>query len=149
MSDTLPLGLDRSLIGAEFDSSTSEPVAAEHIRAYADALGEAHPSYLGPDPIAPPTFCVKFRGTRFHHTAIPREAFHGGFDAGKDIHFGVPIRPGDVIHTRNVLHDVYEKTGRSGSMVFVVARQTMTNQRGEMIAVIDSRFMLRPKERAE
>lgn len=148
MGDTLPLGLDPSLIGAEFDSSTSEPVTAEDIRAYADALGETHPDYFGPNPVASPTFCVKFRGGRFHHTAIPREAFHGGFDAGKDIHFGVPIRPGDVIHTRNVLHEVYEKTGRTGSMVFVVSRQTLTNQRGEMIAVIDSRFMLRPKERA-
>ena len=147
MSDTLPLGLDRSLIGAEFDSSTSEPVAAEDIRAYADALGEAHPSYLGPDPIAPPTFCVKFRGTRFHHTAIPREAFHGGFDAGKDIHFGVPIRPGDVIHTRNVLHDVYEKTGRSGHMAFLVRRNTYTNQEGDPLAVVDVSTVFREIER--
>jgi len=70
-------------------------------------------------------------------------------DAGAATISFVPIRPGDVIHTRNVLHEVYEKTGRTGSMVFVVSRQTLTNQRGEMIAVIDSRFMLRPKERAE
>jgi hypothetical protein len=27
-----------------------------------------------------------------------------------------------------------------------LSRQTMTNQRGEMVARIDSRFMLRPKE---
>jgi acyl dehydratase len=149
MSESLPLGIDPALIGAEFDSSISEPVTAEDIRTYADSVGETHPAYVGPNPIAPPTFCVKFHGARFHHTAIPREAFRGGFDAGKDIQFGVPIRPGDVIHTRNVLYDVYEKTGRSGSMVFVVSRQTMTNQRGEMVAVVDSRFMLRPRERAE
>jgi hypothetical protein len=31
-------------------------------------------------------------------------------------------------------------------MVFVVSRQTMTNQRGEVVARIDSRFMLRPEE---
>lgn len=145
MNETLPLGLDASLIGTEFDSSTSEPVTAEDIREYAESLGDRHPAYTAREPVAPPTFCMKFRGNRFFHPSIPQEAFLGGFDAGKDIRFGVPIRPGDVIHTRNILHEVYEKTGRTGTMVFVVSRQTMTNQRGEMVAMIDSRFMLRPK----
>lgn len=143
MSDTLPLGIDAALIGVEFDSSTSEPVTVEEIRGYAASLGETHPAYFAPEPIAPPTFCVKFRGKRFLHPALPRHAFVRGLDAGKDIQFGEPIRAGDVIHTSNVLHEIYEKTGRSGSMVFVVSRQTMTNQRGERVAVIDSRFMLR------
>jgi hypothetical protein len=146
MSEGLPWGLDPALIGAEFDASTSAPVTAEEIREYAASLGEKHAAYFGADPIAPPTFCVRFRGNRFFHPDIPPEAFLRGFDAGKDIQFGAPIRPGDMIHTSNVLHEVYEKTGRTGSMVFVVSRQTMTNQHGEMVARIDSRFMLRPKE---
>jgi len=145
MSDTLPFGIDQSLIGSEFDSSTSEPVTAEDIHEYAASLGETYAGYFGANPIAPPTFCMKFRGNRFSHPSIPADAFRRGFDAGKDIHFGVPIHPGDVIHTSNVLHEVYEKTGRSGSMVFVVSRQRMTNQRGETVATIDNRFMLRPK----
>jgi hypothetical protein len=146
MSERLPLGLDPALIGSEFDASTSAPVTAEEIREYAASLGETHASYFGPDPVAPPTFCVRFRGNRFSHPGIPRQAFRRGFDAGKDIQFGAPIRAGDVIHTSNVLHDVYEKTGRTGSMVFIVSRQTMTNQRGEMVAKIDNRFMLRAEE---
>ncbi len=146
MSETLPLGLDPSLIGTEFDSSTSAPVTAEEIREYAESLGETHPAYFGPNPVAPPTFCVRFRGNRFFHPSISRQAFFRGFDAGKDIQFGAPIRAGDVIHASNILHEVYEKTGRTGSMVFIVSRQTMTNQRGEMVARIDNRFMLRPKE---
>jgi hypothetical protein len=145
MSERLPWGLDPALIGSEFDSSTSAPVTADEIREYAAALGETHGAYFGAEPVAPPTFCVRFRGNRFTHPAIPPEAFLRGFDAGKDIQFGAPIRAGDVIHTSNVLHEVYEKTGRTGSMVFVVSRQTMTNQRGELVARIDSRFMLRPK----
>jgi acyl dehydratase len=64
-------------------------------------------------------------------------------DAGKDVEFGVPIRPGDAITVRSILHDVYEKTGRSGSMTFVVLRVTLTNQRGERVAVVDNRFMHR------
>ncbi len=146
MSETLPFGIDVALIGVEFDSSTSTPVTAEEIREYAAALGKSHAAYFAPEPIAPPTFCVKFRGNRFFHPALPREAFVRGLDAGKDIQFGEPIRAGDVIHTSNVLHEIYEKTGRSGSMVFIVSRQTMTNQRGETVAVIDSRFMLRSGE---
>ena len=144
MSETLPFGIDVTIVGTEFDSNTSEPVTAEEIREYAASLGDRHPAYSAENPIAPPTFCVKFRGNRFFHPAIPSKAFLRGFDAGKDIEFGVPIRVGDVIHTSNVLHEIYEKTGRSGSMVFIVARQRMTNQRGETVAVIDSRFMIRP-----
>jgi hypothetical protein len=142
--ETLPLGLDPSLLGSEFDHSVSEPQTAEDIREFAESLGETNPAYFSGAPIAPPTFCMRFRGNRFFHPSLPPEMFWRGFDAGKDIEFGVPIRAGDVITTRNVLHDVYEKTGRTGSMVFIVSRQQMTNQNGEIVAVIDSRFMLRP-----
>ncbi|MGH7899770.1 MAG: FAS1-like dehydratase domain-containing protein [Candidatus Binatia bacterium] len=147
MSGALPLGLDRALLGSEFDSSISEPVSAEQIREFAEAAGETNPAYRGEIPIATPMFCIKFRGNRFFHPSIPHEALLRGFDAGKDMEFGAPIRAGDVIHMKNVLHEVYEKTGRSGSMVFLVSRQTMTNQNGELVARIDSRFVLRPGKR--
>src|SRR5262249_35399968 len=143
MSERLPLGLDPALIGSEFDANTSAPVTAEEIREDAAPLGETHPSYFPPHPVPPPPFRVRFRGNRFSHPDIPQAAFRRGFDAGKDIQFGAPIRVGDVIHTSNVLHEIYEKTGRTGSMVFIVSRQTMTNQRGEVVARIDNRFMIR------
>jgi hypothetical protein len=41
------------------------------------------------------------------------------------------------------VHDVYEKTGRSGTMVFIVFRTAVTNQRGEMVAVVDQKMMFR------
>src|SRR5439155_185943 len=56
---------------------------------------------------------------------------------------GGRYRPVDTIDVRSTLHEVYEKTGRTGSMYFVVIRFTMTNQRGEMVAVVDNRFMHR------
>jgi 3-methylfumaryl-CoA hydratase len=68
------------------------------------------------------------------------------FDAGKDITLGTPIRPGDVITVVSTLHEVYEKTGRTGSMVFVVVRFTMENQRGETVAIVDNRFMYKGLE---
>ena len=53
------------------------------------------------------------------------------------------LRPGDVVTVRSAVHDVYEKTGRSGTMTFVVMRLTLTNQRGERVAVVLNRFMHR------
>ena len=67
----------------------------------------------------------------------------GGFDAGKDIDFHAPIRPGDAIVARSSIVDLYEKTGRSGSMWFVVYRQELRNQRGKLVANVDSRMMQR------
>jgi 3-methylfumaryl-CoA hydratase len=67
-----------------------------------------------------------------------------GFDAGKDVEFVTPIRPGDKITLSSHVKEIYEKTGRSGSMVFVVVRSTVQNQNGEVVAHIDHRFMNRP-----
>jgi hydroxyacyl-ACP dehydratase HTD2-like protein with hotdog domain len=98
----------------------------------------------GPDLRAHPTWAVRYHGRRPYPERLPSELdFRRGMDAGKDVEFGVPIRPGDAITVRSTLHDVYEKTGRSGSMTFVVLRVTLTNQRGERVAVVDNRFMHR------
>lgn len=139
------LKLDRSIIGEEFDVWVAEPVRREDLIEFALAIGETNPRYFGDDPVASPTFIVRFRGKRFFHPKLPRDMVASGVDAGKDITFGAPIRSGDVITSRMALHDIYEKTGRTGTMVFLVGRQTLMNQRGEMVAVIDNRFMLRPR----
>ena len=136
--------VDRSIIGEEFDSNVSSAVTRDDVVEFAHAVGESDSRYFAADPVVPPTFCVRFRGSRFLHPGIPRAFLLTGFDAGKDIAFGAAIRVGDVITSKSVLHDIYEKTGRSGTMVFLVARQTLTNQRGETVAVIDSRFVIRP-----
>ena len=98
----------------------------------------------GPGLIGHPTFCLRYKGHKFYPENIPKSInLRTGLDAGKDIAFGVPVRPGDTIDIRSTLHEVYEKTGRTGSMYFVVIRFTMKNQRGEMIAIVDNRFMHR------
>ncbi len=131
---------DRSIIGREFDHTVLEPVTAEDILEYIAVTGEAEPA-PGTDLVAPPTFVVRMRGQHF----MPRDLtqLHRGFDAGKDIEFGVPIRPGDVLTSVATVHDIYEKTGRSGTMSFIVLRTVVTNQRGEQVAVIDQRMMVR------
>jgi hypothetical protein len=142
----VPLALDPSIIGQEFDRAIFGPVTAEELIDFARALGETRPEYTvpGPDLTGHPTYCVRYKGNRFYPESIPKTInVRTGFDAGKDIELGVAVRPGDTVEVRCTLHEVYEKTGRSGSMVFVVIRFTMTNQRGETLAVIDNRFMHR------
>ena len=142
----MPLDIDPSIIGQEFDRTVSAPVTAEHLIAFAQALGETRAEYTQPGPglIGHPSYCVRYKGERFYPENIPKNInVRSGFDAGKDIELGVPIRAGDTIEIRSTLHEVYEKTGRSGSMYFVVIRFTMTNQRGDMLAIVDNRFMHR------
>jgi acyl dehydratase len=142
---------DRSIVGEEFDRSEYGPVSAAELIAFGRSLGETHPCYVEPGPglVAHPTYCVRFRGARFFPDDLPESLrARMSFDAGKDIEFGGPIRPGDRVTVVSTLHDLYEKTGRSGGMIFVVVRLTLTNQRGELIATVDNRLMYRGDEPA-
>ncbi len=142
----MPLDIDPRVLGQEFDRAEHDPVTAEDLISFARALGETHPCYIqaGPGLVAHPTYCLRFKGRKFFPDTLPETLrFRMSFDAGKDVALGAPIRPGDVITIVSTLHEVYEKTGRTGSMVFVVVRFTMTNQRGAMVAIVDNRFMYR------
>ena len=142
----MAFSIDPALIGSEFDVVEHPAVTADELIAFARALGATEPEYTqpGPELRAHPTWCVRYHGRRPYPERLPTELeWRRGMDAGKDVEFGIPIRPGDAITVRSTLHDVYEKTGRSGSMTFVVLRLTLTNQRGERVAVVDNRFMHR------
>lgn len=137
----MSLEYDRSIIGSEFDRVTSEPVTVEHILEYIAATGEIQPPATPAELVAPPTYVVCMRRTQHLPPQVGKLRF--GFDAGKDIQFGVPIRPGDVLTSVTTVHDIYEKTGRSGTMAFVVVRTVVTNQRQEQVAVVDQQMMCR------
>ena len=134
----MALDFDRSIIGSEFDRTVFAPITKEAIREYSAASGEPGAT----DITAPPTFVVRLRGHRWMPENMPNLG-RVGFDAGKDIEFGVPVRVGDVLTAISTVHDIYEKTGRSGSMAFVVLRTVVTNQRDDLVAVIDQKMMFR------
>jgi acyl dehydratase len=134
----MALDFDRSIIGTEFDRTVFAPVTKEAIQEYAAASGE--PSANGVT--APPTFVLRLRGHKWMPENMPNLG-RMGFDAGKDIEFGAPVRVGDVLTALSTVHDIYEKTGRSGSMAFVVLRTTVSNQRDQLVAVIDQKMMFR------
>jgi acyl dehydratase len=150
--------IDRSVLGREYDRLTYPPITAAELISYARTLGVTDPIYLdeaaarsGPygGLVAFPTFVVKLRGGQHMPMEVAKEMTRGGFDAGKDIELGAPIRPGDVITATSAITELYEKTGRSGSMWFVVFRQHLVNQNGEIVANVDSRMMQRTQPAKE
>lgn len=137
------LEYDASWIGKEFDRYAYQ-VTKEEISAFAQALGETNPLYTDEEYakttpyggiIAPPTFCVVFRS----YARLPDLKLNYGkrsFDGGKECTFLAPIRPGDTITGVDRIAQVYEKTGRSGNMIFIVRESELRNQRGEKVAVV-------------
>jgi acyl dehydratase len=135
--------IDRSIIGEEFDHTIFDPVRREDILEYMAATGETEPpAHAAAELLAPPTFVVRLRGRRFMPASLPKD-LRIGMDAGKDIEFGVPVRIGDVLTVSSTVHDIFEKTGRTGSMKFLVLRTVVTNQRDQLVAVMDQKMMFR------
>jgi acyl dehydratase len=142
---------DPSLIAKEFEVTEPVAITREMIRDFCEATGDTNPLYLDEDAaargrwggiVAPPSFAIAFRTQRHFLDVLPNFK-RLGFDAGKDVEFIEPIRPGDHITLSAAIKEIYEKTGRSGSMVFIVVRSTLRNQGGKVLAHIDHRFMSR------
>jgi acyl dehydratase len=143
---------DPELINKTFETTEPVPVTREKIEKFCTALGETNPLFTDDEAakkgpyggvIAPPSFATTFRNGRHFFQHVPRFGKRG-FDAGKDLEFVAPIRPGDNITLSSAVKEIYDKTGRTGTMVFVVVRSTLRNQNGEIVAHIDHRFMNRP-----
>ena len=137
------LEYDTSVIGREFDRYTY-CVTKEEIAEFAASLGDTNPLYTDEEYakrtpyggiIAPPTFCVAFR-SRANLPDLKLSYGKRGFDGGKECLLYQPIRPGDTITGIDCIAEVYEKTGRSGNMIFIVRESAFTNQHGEKVAVI-------------
>jgi len=80
--------------------------------------------------LPPPAFVASFRYADNVFDKVP--AFSsGGLMAGIDLELNAPIRAGDRIRVVSEVKESYEKTGRTGTMVFVVVRSTLTNQDGD------------------
>jgi acyl dehydratase len=148
----MAVNYDPSIINKTFEITEPVTVTREMIRNFCEALGETNPLYTDDEAskrgpfgglVAPPSFAVTFRNGRHFFQHVPRFG-RAGFDAGKDVEFVNPLRPGDKVTLSSHVKEIYEKTGRSGTMVFVVVRSTLKNQNDEVVAHIDHRFMNRP-----
>jgi len=134
-----------------FEADEVVLVTADRIASFCASVGDDNPLYLdaaaakaGPYGyiIAPPAFVASFRYADNVFEQIPAFS-HGGLMAGIDIELDAPIRAGDSIRVSSKVKETYEKTGRTGTMIFVVVRSTLTNQNGEVVAHVDHRMMNR------
>lgn len=134
---------DRSLLGVEHYAGRFH-VTVEMINKFSNAVGESNPLYtvetLSEDSqyggiIAPPTFCNIFTsGIKRPDTKV--QFGDVAYFAGQAVDCLSPIRPGDDLTVSTKLKDVYEKTGRSGKMVFEVWETSFKNQQGEIVNLV-------------
>ncbi len=138
------LEYDRSVVGREVPVGKFE-VTRELIAEYCEALDQTNPLYTdeafaaaGPHKgiIAPPGIV---QSVRMDGPPDPKVTFGDTtMMAGQRHEYYLPVRPGDTIEGFAQVKEVYEKTGRSGRMVFVVRRTRYANQHGEDVAAVES-----------
>ncbi|HBH01205.1 MAG TPA: MaoC family dehydratase [Candidatus Rokubacteria bacterium] len=143
----MPIRIAKGIVGREYPPF---PVTVERgrIKDFARALGDPNPFYLDDqvgaasewgDVIAPPTFPVSFRDERADSGAILRDL---GVDISRVLHgeqeFEIhrQLTPGATYLCRTRVADVYEKTGKSGPMAFVVRETAVTDGAGEIVVTM-------------
>jgi acyl dehydratase len=142
----MPIQINKGVIGKE---SPPFVVTVERgrIKEFARAIGDDNAMYLDDrvgqaspwgDIIAPPTFMTTFRDGADSASFLQEL----GTDISRVLHgeqeFELyrPIRPGETFLCRSKVLDVYEKTGRSGPMAFVVRQTTVADSTNELVALI-------------
>ena len=137
--------LREKYLNHDFDENPFEVDAAKTVE-FARLCGETAARFLDkdhPDFQAPPTYICSLMGGRTTPEDFPR--FGIGMDAGKGVERLKPIRPGVPLTGRTHLHDIYEKTGRSGRMVFLVSRIEFYDPEGVHVANSDTRIVMRER----
>ena len=143
----MPTQINTSLKGKEFAPYTVT-VERGRIKDFARAIGDLNPFYLDDrvgaasefgDVIAPPTFAITFRDENFDTNALLKEL---GTDVSRILHgeqefeLHRPIRPGETFVCRPKLTDIYEKSGKSGAMAFIVRETAVTDKDNELVVTL-------------
>lgn len=120
-------------------------VEKESLVGFAKACGETQARFIDPshpDFQAVPNYTTRIHGTRGLPPDFPVD-MNRCFDAGKSVEVHLAVRPGDKIQGRSEIADIYEKTGRSGKMLFIVHRMNFYNQNDEHLSTVDWRLVQR------
>ena len=140
----------QDLIGKEMEPVVWE-IDRQWIRKFCDAVGDSNPvwqdeiyarnSRFG-GIIAPPTFLLALRNDSLRMTLSRIEhPLKRKLNAGREIEFYEPIRAGDVITVTVKLADLTEREGKLGTMLFIHAEETYTNQLGQVVAKLKNTSM--------
>jgi len=143
----MPIQVNRDVVGREYPPF-AVTVERGRIKDFARAIGDLNPFYLDDavgrasrwgDVIAPPTFAITFRGDGADSAALLRDL---GVDISRVLHgeqeFEIhrQLRPGETLLCRSRVVDLYEKTGRSGPMAFVVRETAVTDADDEIVVTM-------------
>lgn len=66
-------------------------------------------------------------------------------DGGKAVECLAPVKPEQPLTARSHLHDIYDKQGRSGRMIFIVVRTEVYDDSDQHLANTDSRLVIKEK----
>jgi acyl dehydratase len=142
----MPIQVNKSVVGKEYPPFVVT-VERGKIKEFARAIGDLNPFYIDDrvgqasewgDIIAPPTFATTFRDEG------GSEAFFRdlGIDISRVLHgeqefeMARPIQPGQTYLCRSRIVDIYEKTGKSGPMAFVVRETAITDRQNEIVGTM-------------
>ena len=130
MSTTAPV-IDRlrARIGKD-GASTQATVEAGHLQRFVEAIGDPNPRWISE---APPTFLVALAPASVH-LAEAEEYGKGWLNGGNRFEYFEPVKVGDRINATGRVADVYEKTGSSGSLLFIIFETDYVNQHGRLVA---------------
>lgn len=138
--------LKSNFLDQDFDRREFEIDAAK-IVAVAKASGELRPEFTDPDHPdfqAPPAYLCSLASGR--HLPIDFPSLGGiPMDGGKAVAVHAPVRAGEELIGRTHLHDIYDKKGRSGRMILIVARMELFDKSEKHLATMDSRMIIRER----
>jgi len=134
--------LNRDFIGRRYDADGTFEVGREHIRRFADAIGDTNPIYTDkaaaqaaghPDVVAPPTFLTTVGMALGGRGPISDEGL--GLDYSRVVHgeqqfvHHRPARPGDELTATTVIDDIRD----AGANELMKMRQEIRTTSGELI----------------
>lgn len=143
----MPIQINTSIKGKEYAPYVVH-VERGKIKEFARAIGDLSPFYLDDevgraspwgDVIAPPTFAITFKDEKADTGSMLKDL---GTDISRILHgeqefeHWKPIRPGDTLLCRTRIADIYEKSGKSGPMAFVVRETTITDADNDVVAKV-------------
>lgn len=143
----------KAWIGREASYTSPEELGRASIRYFALALNDPNPLYKDEafargtrhgGIIAHPTFvCETLQymdrqpdelGYIGHAWPLPVPPGTRLIRGGNDYEFHQAVRPDDLITATWRIADIYERTTRTGEMLFIISEVRYTNQRGELLA---------------
>ena len=138
--------LKKDFLNEEFDSKDFQ-LDAEKVVTAALASGETRSCFVDmddPEFQATPAYLCSMASGRHLPIDFPKI---GGLpmDGGKAVTCHAPVPCGETLTGKTHLHEIYDKKGRSGRMIFVVARMDLYNSSDTHLATMDSRMVIREK----